>query len=231
MFKFFFDSNKNYNSKQRSKSFFDNYFANNKIRKLQIGAGEKNLHVGWLNTDLLCKNENVGFLDVGMKFPFEKETFDFIYSEHIFEHLTFIQASNMLSECFRTLKNGGVMRMATPNLNFLISLYQHPELPLHREYITWATKSFTKDIAQKLKEDEYSPVFVMNNFFRDWGHQIIHNPESVTLMLQKAGFKNIIPCKLSTSLNPELCNLERHGDGIPPAFNELETMIFEATKL
>ena len=231
MFKKIFERRKTDIAKQRSQSFFDNYFTNNKIRKLQIGAGEKNLLEGWLNTDLLCKNDNVGYLDVGEKFPFKKDTFDFIYSEHIFEHLTFAQATNMLSECFRTLKSGGVIRMATPNLNFLINLYQYPELPLHKEYINWATKSFTKDIAKKLSVDEYTPVFVMNNFFRDWGHQIIHNPESITLLFKKAGFKNIIPCKLSLSLNSELCNLERHGDGIPPAFNEMETMVFEAIKL
>jgi predicted SAM-dependent methyltransferase len=230
MFKILFKKNKSELFKSRSKKIFDDYFLNNDVKKLQIGCGDDNLLEGWLNTDLNSKNDKVGFLDAGKRFPFRDKTFEYIYSEHMIEHLNFGQVDNMLYESFRALNKGGVIRIATPNLDFLVNLYQDPDLPLHKEYIIWATKSFIKDIAKKLNDDEYSSVFVINNFFKDWGHQIIYNFDTLKGMLERVGFCDIIKCEVSKSNNLTLNNLERHGNGIPQKFNVLETMVIEARK-
>lgn len=230
MFNNLFKKNKPNFSESQNNKLFNDYLASHDIKKLQIGCGDDNLLDGWLNTDLDSKNEKVAFLDAGNKFPFSNKTFQYIYSEHLFEHLNFKQAENMLAESFRVLTHGGMFRMATPNIDFLINIYQYPELPLHKEYITWATKAFTRDVAKSHKEEVYSPVFVINNFFRDWGHQIIHNYDSIKQMLTKAGFEDIIKCEINKSQFPEFNGLERHGAGIPQAFNELETMVIEAHK-
>lgn len=225
-----FSRKKNKFDTSHSEQLIRDYFASHEEKKLQIGSGENNLMEGWLNTDLICRNKRVAFLDAGEKFPFPQNTFQFIYSEHIFEHLTFHQALNMLKECYRVLKPGGVLRMATPNFDFLMGLYQNPNLPVHKEYISWATKSFVKNMAKSLDDSEYSPVYVINNFFRDWGHQIIHNFDSIRTMMAKEKFENIHQCEIYKSSYPELSCLEKHGESIPKAFNELETLVIEATK-
>jgi hypothetical protein len=71
---------------------------------------------------------------------------------------------------------------------------------------------------------------VINNFFRDWGHQFIHNFESLKYLLLKSGFVNIKRQAINTSDNIEFLNLERHGLEISEEFNQLESLIVEAEK-
>ena len=115
------------------KRVIGDYLKSNKVKKMQIGCG-KNLLEGWLNTDLI-HSETVVYLDAGKSFPVESETFDFIYSEHLFEHLRVEQQINMLNEGYRILKKGGIMRIAMPNLEFLYNIYSNPNTPVHEDYV------------------------------------------------------------------------------------------------
>ena len=104
---------------------------------MHIGCGPHCLS-GWLNTDINRVLSNVYYLDATRKFPFENETFDFVFSEHLIEHLGFQGAKNMLCEAFRILKPGGVLRIATPDIQFLFELYQHREDPKVKSYLAWS---------------------------------------------------------------------------------------------
>ncbi|MCK5337544.1 MAG: methyltransferase domain-containing protein [Bacteroidales bacterium] len=215
--------------KNKSKPIIKEYLKADGLKKLQIGCG-KNALDGWLNTDLLYKKNEIVYLDAGRKFPLSGESFDYIYSEHIFEHLNFKQGLNMLHECYRILKPGGHLRLATPDMNFLMALHNEPQKPIHKEYIKWSTSRFIPDISNNFKENEYLPAFVINNFFRDWGHQIVFNFESLELILKKAGFSNITKQEVGKSKIEEFDRLEKHGEIIPDEFNELETIVVEAVK-
>ena len=52
---------------------------------LHIGCGG-NVHAGWLNTDLY-NSEADTYLDATKRFPFEDQTFERVFSEHLIEHL------------------------------------------------------------------------------------------------------------------------------------------------
>src|SRR5579863_5675247 len=80
---------------------------------LQIGAGPHRL-AGWLQTDLEPDLRSV-YLDATKRFPFADGTFDYIVAEHVIEHVRYEDALKMLHECYRVLKNGGVIRISTPN--------------------------------------------------------------------------------------------------------------------
>lgn len=138
-------------------------------------------------------SDEIALLDASKKFPFKEKTFDFIFSEHVFEHLKFNDSCNMLSECFRVLKPNGVLRIAIPHVDFLFEIYQNPELQVHKEYVKWATERFCKDVAVFFNKDEekYSEIYVINNFYRDWGHQVLHNYDSLEKVLLKLNFSNI----------------------------------------
>ena len=71
---------------------------------------------------------------------------------------------------------------------------------------------------------------MINNFFRDWGHQIVYNYESLELILKKAGFSNITNQEVGKSKIEDFDKLEKHGEIIPKEFNELETLVVEAIK-
>jgi predicted SAM-dependent methyltransferase len=66
----------------------------------------------------------------------------------------------MLRECFRVLKRGGRIRVATPDLCVLLGLYLKEKTDLQRHYINWAIVNFMPEI------ETCKDVFVINNFFR-----------------------------------------------------------------
>jgi predicted SAM-dependent methyltransferase len=55
------------------------------------------------------------FYTKGSRLPFNDLSISFIYSEHFFEHLFLDEAGELLKECFRVLKHGGVIRTAVPD--------------------------------------------------------------------------------------------------------------------
>lgn len=205
------------------------YFSENSCHKLNLGCGGNYLS-GWLNTDVVPLGDPFVHLDLTKKYIFKENTFSYIFSEHAIEHLSFSEVLNMLSECFRVLKPKGKIRIATPDLLFLINLYRQNKSNLQDEYIKWSTNNFLPEVSSFFSEEEFLDVFVINNFFRDWGHKLIHDFKSLSLIMSKIGFTNISRAKVSMSSDPNFIDLERHGKIIPGQFNWLETMVIEAVK-
>lgn len=72
------------------------------------------------------------FFRSGSNLPFEDNSFTFIYSEHFFEHLTPGLARELLKECHRVLKVGGVIRTTVPDA--ILRTYEPPEPPGHPKH-------------------------------------------------------------------------------------------------
>jgi predicted SAM-dependent methyltransferase len=62
--------------------------------------------------------------DVRYGLPFFDGTADHIYASHFLEHLFFDEAKHFLKETYRVLKQGGLIRIAIPDLEFAFFLYQ-----------------------------------------------------------------------------------------------------------
>lgn len=139
------------------------YLRSHQVRKLQIGAGP-NILPGWINTDKSPNSPRILFLDAAKTFPFADATIDYIYSEHLIEHLTYKQGQLMLHECFRVLKPSGRIRIATPDLETLIGLHTPQKSGRQWRYIHWIIDQFLPEIGI------YEDVIVINNAFRNWGH-------------------------------------------------------------
>jgi predicted SAM-dependent methyltransferase len=197
------------------------YFEHEVRWKLHVGAG-KNPVPGWLNTDYdPCPG--VAFIDATKPFPFDNNIFEFVYSEHMIEHIPFEAGTGMLGECFRVLKPGGIVRISTPDLAFLVNLYLNPNQQRNVEYIRHSTETYVPRAPRLL------PGFVINNFVRDWGHKFIYDRMTLTVALEYAGFCNIQQCLLRQSAYPELCDLENE-DRMPPEMLALESLILEAKR-
>lgn len=206
-----------------------NYTSNHNVKKLHIGCGG-NFFDGWLNSDLVPDNKEIALLDASKPFPIPSDSFDYVYSEHVFEHLTFDQQLNYLKESLRILKPGGKIRIATPNLDFLIHLTSDEKTMTEREYLTWNCNTFLKNVQHGLKEIKDPEVYVINNYFRDWGHQLIHNKSSLFHLIEHIGFETIIFETVAHSQDAALVDLERHAAMITDTYNKLETMVIEARK-
>lgn len=203
------------------------YLAFESHPKLQIGCGPYRLP-GWLNTDISIKACKAGalYLNAAEAFPIPDNSFDYIYSEHLFEHLTHPHAVNMLKECHRILKESGTIRIATPDFRFLEDLYLHPEKPLNKRYIEWSANGGGGTLPIPA-----TALNVINKFHTSWGHQIIYSQEMLSRMLEEHGFRNIRVCEIGHSSKEELNNVESHFNSMPYEFYQLETMILEADKM
>lgn len=56
--------------------------------------------------------------------PFDDDTVDVIYSSHALEHIFFEEAQILLQDAYRALKRGGLIRIAVPDLEHAVRLYQ-----------------------------------------------------------------------------------------------------------
>lgn len=205
-----------------------NYLKTSSLPCLHIGCGPFLLD-GWLNTDIL-QYRKIYFLDAGKPYPFPNNSFDFIYSEHLFEHLDLKEGINMLLECFRILKPGGKMRLAMPNFHFLMELYLYPDKDINKKYLQWSFQHFVANntLPEVMQQD--MPVYVINNFFHAWGHQFIHTPEELSRTAIQIGFKNIHQFAIGESETQVFKSIEKHQNEIPEWANELETFIIEMEK-
>lgn len=209
-------------SRQRTAAI-QSYFRDHKVRKLQIGTQEHTLP-GWLNSDLRPIDERIMFLDAREPFPFEDRTFDYIFSEHCIEHITYSEGLSALRECYRVLKPGGCVRIATPNLSVIIGLCSSPRNEMQERYLKWYVDTYTPEFGS------HAPCFVVNNSFRLWGHQFIYDPETLASTMRTAGFTEVRWFAPGESDDENLRGIEGHGKRAGDDMNCFETMIAEAIR-
>jgi predicted SAM-dependent methyltransferase len=199
----------------------DNLIINEQLLKLHLGCGSSILD-GWMNTDLVAIPPHVHQLDVTKSFPFDDESISYVYSEHMIEHLDYSSAIVMIDQCFRVMKNFGKIRIATPDLDFLIKLHYNVNSE-YDSYIDWAYRSF-------INVGPINSTNVINNFVRDWGHRFIYNKDTIVHLLTSAGFVNCAFYEINQSNDIHLTGLE-HPERLPANFLKMETMIIEAQKV
>ena len=201
-------------------------------RKLQLGCG-RNWLEGWLNSDSSPRTSDILQLDVTIALPFEDDTFDYIFSEHVIEHISYPEGAYMLEECFRVLKPGGVLRVGTPDLAFLVNLYREDEAAsqsrtqIEQEFLEYFLANEIKDRETNAPVD--FDTYLINKFVRAWGHEFIYDEKSLRHMMTTLGFAGITRCEVMESEHQALSDLE-NIDRKPPGHIALETIVMEATK-
>ena len=205
----------------RNQKLIERYFATHSTRKLHIGCGDNELG-GWLNTELCPRGEQI-FLDATKAFPFADNVFALIYSEHMIEHIALPDAARMLSECCRVMKPGGIIRIVTPNLEFLTTLLESPASPQLRNYIAYSMDVY------RIQATGPEGTAVFNNFMRAWGHQYIHNAASLGALMSGAGFEQVERLPLNDSSHAGLSGLAK-ATRMPAGFLEMESFVLEGRK-
>ena len=114
----------------------------------------------------------IRYLNVTKRFPYADDTFDYVFSSHLLEHLYAYQAIFCLNEIFHILKKGGLVRIALPDLDRIVKNY-NPQRPEH----------FLEAVFEaKQKHDKNK-------------HHWHYNEISLTKLLREAGFSKIYRCK------------------------------------
>jgi len=190
---------------------------------LQIGAGYHQLSE-WLKTDLEPVDLKTVYMDATKRFPFPNNTFNYIVAEHIIEHVPYGDALKMLQECRRVLKDEGVVRISTPNIELTHQLMHPPLTPTLQRYVSWSNR-MSEDM-----DNLNSAIHVVNRLQHEWGHQFLYDTQTLIASLRRSGFTRIAECTPNKSDHAALTNVDHHAKEIGEEFNELESLIVEATK-
>lgn len=91
-------------------------------RLLNVGCGSQ-FHPAWVNVDLVTNNPSVMAYDIRKGLPFADDSFDAVYHSHVLEHLRPDEGAQLIKECGRVLRHGGVMRIVVPDLERIAKLY------------------------------------------------------------------------------------------------------------
>ena len=172
------------------------YLDRNHSKKLHVGCGKVRLH-GWINADLDPRAQLV--INIKHHLPFRRDYLERIYCEHVLEHVPAESGLTFLREAYRTLKPGGVVRIAMPDLDDLVDGYIHDWRRF--DWINWPGHEFVQTKAE-----------MINIAFRWWGHQYLYNHEELERRLREAGFRSITSCDHGKSEHPDLVNLETRAD-------------------
>jgi predicted SAM-dependent methyltransferase len=180
------------------------------LRGIQCGCGRQ-LREGWLNTDQLpVKTRDGASADDGVivlvdgerhylkhdaRNPFEIEdgSFEWVYSEHLLEHLTPREAVTWLREVHRLLQPGGYVRLSTPDLRKYVHGYLDPQdgfLAEHHDRLVPHLRFFADSDYVLEAEDEVPrrPAWLVNQIFRLWEHRWIYDLEEIRFVASQAGF-------------------------------------------
>lgn len=191
------------------------------------GPGPHRLHIGcanhiidgWFNVDVFAYYAGSFYMDARKQFPFHDDAFDFIFSEHMIEHLEYLDATAMLHECFRVMKPGGTIRTSTPDFEFICSLYIPNGSAKQDEYKRAVLHTWRQDFGSR------AVGVVVNNIY-NFGHCFIYDRETLAEQMTRAGFINPEIRKPGLSPHPELSGIDvHHSDYI-----SLESLVIEATK-
>jgi predicted SAM-dependent methyltransferase len=197
----------------RSRSIAD-YLAGSGSRLLQLGAEGPPLP-GWLCVDHRPRHAGVVYVHGRRRLPFNDAVFDCIFSEHFLEHFTWVDGAQLLAECWRVLKPGGTLRITTPDLAIILSLYNGADDPDNARYIIWQT--------DQLGDAElHTPQFAINLAFYGYGHRFLYDGGAIELALGRAGFVDIERLQFGESREPQLSGIDSHSTFV--------TMVYEARR-
>jgi predicted SAM-dependent methyltransferase len=156
--------------------------------RLHVGCGGTRLE-GWINVDKFEGPAVDYVVDVRYGLPFRNLAF--IFAEHFLEHLPYSDAVRFLRDCRNALGRDGVLRLSTPNLDWVYATQYHPG--------QW------EGPAEAVRD-----CFWLNKSFRGWGHQFLYNRQTLTAVLSAAGFGRLRETKYGESTHAALNGLERH---------------------
>lgn len=122
-----------------------------------LNLGYENIsHSDWTNINFRNHGEDFLIYAPNQGIPFPDNTFDVVYHSHFMEKLTRDEGKNIIEECFRVLRPGGLMRIITLDFESLAANYIHmlQELRAGKKSTTHYEQEYTRFITQIVKQKE-----------------------------------------------------------------------------
>lgn len=126
--------------------------------------------------------------DVRKRLPFPDSSVDYVYTSHFLEHNSFSDAQRLITDIFRILKTDGVVRIVVPDLAIGARLYLE------------ALRANPAD--SKAASDFLDWMQLSKPGVRD-PHLWMYDAPSLSAMLIKAGFTDVVVCGYKQGRTPD----------------------------
>jgi predicted SAM-dependent methyltransferase len=174
--------------------------------KIHYGCGNTYLP-GWLNIDLTSMEQiekerqqakaaqpdiefpNYAFVNLLERHPFSDNSVRFGFSEDMIEHLTQGQSIFALSEMYRTLTPGGILRLTFPCLEGVLA------------------KHYTPPTSERVMQGEFEA-------YEFWDHIHFYSKEELRLVAEHLGFRDMRFVDFHQSEFAELRGLETRSEQV-----------------
>ncbi|MEP6749374.1 MAG: methyltransferase domain-containing protein [Bacteroidota bacterium] len=183
--------------------------------KLNLGCGSVRPE-GWINTDsslnanlqkiplvgktitrqfnkVVYDDSNMVYMNLNKRWKYADNSVDIVYASHLFEHLSLSAAQLFLSESYRVLQTGGVIRLVVPDLYKIckryIAEYESGDKEDPTEFIMWAINMH--------REGQYGAKigFLKKTVLEGQGyphqHKFMYDEKSLGKKIKEAGFKDV----------------------------------------
>ncbi|MDQ7910866.1 methyltransferase domain-containing protein [Phytohabitans sp. ZYX-F-186] len=145
-------------------------------------------------------------LDIRRPLPFADGSVDWVYAEHLVEHVSLSDAIGWLTEVRRILAPGGVLRLTTPDLATYVDGYRQgsPFFPRHRSRLRAAGLGPPMPARR---------AFMFNQLFYLYGHRWLYDFDEMRYALSAAGFA------------PDTVERRSFRDGVRPDVADLDRVL------
>jgi SAM-dependent methyltransferase len=168
-------------------------------RPLKLEIGGLLPRQGWVITNVNAVTRN--YMDATTRWPIEDSAAAYIFSDNVIEHIPLDAGRTMLSEAYRVLQPGGVIRLVTPDIR------KHVEL-----YLAGAA-SVEGDVAKEYRDMglvvEHS-IDLIRIPIGSFGHHegYVYDFEILEHELKRAGFHSVVLCEMGESEHEALRGID-----------------------
>lgn len=142
--------------------------------KLHLGCGDTYLK-GWVNLDMARPGRKLDLRwDLRRGVPFPSGSLSAIFSEHLFEHLDLASSLDLMKECRRALRPGGIFRIGVPDLERYLRAYVGED-----------------SIIEDVRPRRPTRAVALSEIFYFHEHRSMYDYETMAAMLREAGFAHV----------------------------------------
>jgi len=189
--------------------------------KVSVGSGRTVPEGGWVGLDYR-KGNHIYRCDLRKPLPFKDRTVDIVLAEHIVEHFWLDDIPGFISEFYRILKPGGIVRVVCPDAMIVCALLQGEQ----NERTEMQQRMDAR--MHKWRPEAATPLRVANRMAYEFGnHKALLTEDALVYLLADARFSGIKTTTIDKTVYFDSApgtHLARYPDGI------LEAIVVEAIR-